>query len=93
MLPSFQNPAPYTFGDTPRNNAARLRNTTGLSESFSLMRDIKTYENINIHIAFDAFNAFNRTQFATPGTSLGSEASVRSGARQMDLVSSKAMSR
>ena len=66
----FQNPAPYTFGDTPRDNAARLRNTTGLSENFSLMRDIKTYENFTIHIAFDAFNAFNRTQFGTPGTSL-----------------------
>ena len=36
------------------------------------MRDIKTYENIKIHIAVDAFNAFNRTQFATPGTSLDS---------------------
>ena len=67
---AFTTPAPYTFGDTPRNNAARLRNTTGLSENFSLMRDIKTYENFTIHIAFDAFNAFNRTQFNAPGTSL-----------------------
>jgi hypothetical protein len=67
---AFQNPAPYTYGNTPRNNAARLRNTTALNESFSLMRDIKTYENVTIHIAVDAFNAFNRTQFSTPGYSL-----------------------
>jgi hypothetical protein len=82
----FQNPAPYTFGDTPRNNAARLRNTTSLSENFSLMRDIKTYENVTIHIAVDAFNAFNRTQFATPGTSLaggfGQIGSQANGPRQ-----------
>ncbi len=64
----FQDPAPYTFGNTPRTNAYRLRNTTVLSENFSLMRDIKLHENFTLHIAVDAFNAFNRTQFSAPST-------------------------
>ena len=30
------------------------------------MRDIKLYESISLHVAIDAFNAFNRTQFSAP---------------------------
>ena len=63
---AFANPAPYTFGDTPRTLAYRLRNTSGFNENFSIMRDIKLYESISLHVAFDAFNAFNRTQFSAP---------------------------
>jgi hypothetical protein len=70
-MSAWQNPAPYTFGDQPRTNPYRLRNTTGLNENFSLMRDIKTYENVTVHISVDAFNAFNRVQFGFPGTSMG----------------------
>jgi len=69
---AFRDPAPYTFGDTPRTNAARLRNTTNLSENFSLMRDVKIWESIGIHISFDVFNAFNRTQFSSPGIAINS---------------------
>ncbi len=69
---AFQEPAPYTFGNTPRTNAYRLRNTTGLNENFSLMRDIKLRESFTIHIALDAFNAFNRVQFSAPSIAFNS---------------------
>jgi hypothetical protein len=71
---AFQDPAPYTFGDTPRTLAYKLRNTTGLNESFSLMRDIKIRENLTFHLAADTFNAFNRVQFSAPTIATNSAA-------------------
>ena len=52
----------------------RLRNTTWLNENFSLARDIKATEFLTLHIAADAFNAFNRTQFSFPNTGINSGA-------------------
>ncbi|HXW15952.1 MAG TPA: hypothetical protein VEN79_15705, partial [Terriglobia bacterium] len=69
---AFETPAPYTFGNTPRTLAFGLRNTTALNENFSLVRDIKPTEFLTLHIAADAFNAFNRTQFSAPSIAINS---------------------
>ena len=85
----FQDPAPYTFGNTPRTNSARLRNTTGLSQNFSLMRDINTFENIKIHIAIDALTPSTVRNSALPEPRSTLRVSAKSRDRRMDLVSSK----
>jgi hypothetical protein len=71
---AFQEPASYTFGNTPRTMAYKLRNTTGLDEDFSLSRDIKLREYLTFHFAADVFNAFNRVQFSAPSTAINSAA-------------------
>ncbi len=71
---AFQDPAPYTFGNTPRTLAYGLRNTPVINEDFSLSRDIKIKEYLTFHFAVDAFNAFNRTQFSAPSTAINSAA-------------------
>ena len=71
---AFQEPAPYTFGNTPRTMAFKLRNTTLINEDFSLSRDIKIREYMTFHFAVDAFNAFNRTQFSAPSIAINSAA-------------------
>src|SRR5579875_1365831 len=69
---AFANPAAFTFGDTPRTNAYRLRNTPFFDEDFSLMRDIKIRENLKFRIQADVFNAFNRVQFGCISTGITS---------------------
>jgi hypothetical protein len=71
---AFQEPAPYTFGGTPRNLAYHLRNTTGLNENLSLSRDIKLKEFLTLRLVADAFNAFNRVQFTAPNIAINSSA-------------------
>lgn len=71
---AFAEPAPFTFGNTPRTLAFNLRNTWGFNESFSLMRNIKIRENMSFQIQADAFNAFNRVQFSAPSTAINSTA-------------------
>ena len=69
---AFQQPGEYSFGDLPRTNPYRLRNTSGFNENFSLMRDVKIREYLTLHFSADAFNAFNRTQFSAPSLSTNS---------------------
>lgn len=71
---AFQEPAPYTFGNTPRTLAYNLRNTPTYEEDFSLRRSIKFRENLSLDISFDAFNAFNRTRFCAPSQAINSSA-------------------
>ncbi len=73
-IAAYTDPPAYGFGDVPRTDASRLRNTTWLNENFSLARDIKATEFLTLHIAADAFNAFNRTQFSFPNTGINSGA-------------------
>jgi len=69
---AFQNPAPYTFGDTPRTMAYRLRNTPTINENFMLMRDFRIRESFSAHFAVSAYNAFNRVQFSAPSQDITS---------------------
>jgi hypothetical protein len=71
---AFSTPGTFSFGDTPRTNPYRLRNTTWLNENFALMRDIKIREFLTLQFAMQAFNAFNRTQFSAPNLSINSGA-------------------
>lgn len=71
---AFQEPAPFTFGDTPRTLAYNLRTTPTINEDFSLRREIAIRENLSVDISFDAFNAFNRTRFCAPSTAINSSA-------------------
>ncbi len=70
---AFAEPAPFTFGNTPRTLAyPALRNTWGFNENFALMRNIKIRENMSFQLQVDAFNAFNRVQFTAPSIAINS---------------------
>jgi hypothetical protein len=67
---AFQQPAPYTFGNASRT-LPDLRGPGYFATSFSLLRDFRFTEKIKLQFRIEAFNAFNRTNFSTPGTVLG----------------------
>lgn len=69
---AFQNPAPYTFGTTPRTMAYSLRNPASLNENFALTKDFKVRERYTIRLRADAFNAFNRTRWGSISTDITS---------------------
>ncbi|HXW13981.1 MAG TPA: TonB-dependent receptor, partial [Terriglobia bacterium] len=71
---AFSEPGTFSFGDSPRTDPYRLRNTTWLNENFALMRDIKLRENLTLQFAGQVFNAFNRTQFSAPSLAINSAA-------------------
>lgn len=69
---AFQNPAPFTFGSTPRTLAFNLRTTPTINEDFALRREIHIWERFRLSIALDAFNAFNRVRFNAPNNNIAS---------------------
>jgi hypothetical protein len=69
---AFENPAPFTFGSTPRTLAYNLRNIPVFNENFALRREIQVWEHYRLSIAVDAFNAFNRVQFDAPNDVISS---------------------
>ena len=69
---AFQNPAPYTFGNTPRTAPYGLHYPWSLNESLSLSKAIPIREAMNLKLQADAFNLFNRTIFGCVGTSITS---------------------
>ena len=67
---AFQQPANYTIGNAPRTLSS-LRGPNYVTTSFSISRDFKFTEKAKLQFRAEAFNAFNRANFATPGTTLG----------------------
>ena len=59
---AFQDPKPYTFGDTPRYMAFKgFRNPWSKGEDLDLSKDFKLPEKFDLRLQVDAFNVFNRT--------------------------------
>jgi hypothetical protein len=71
---AFQNPASFTFGDTPRTAPFGLANPWNLNESLSLAKTFQTEKNISIKVQADAFNMFNRVVFGGINASITSTA-------------------
>jgi len=69
---AFQNPAPYTLGNTPRDMAYNIRNPATLNEDLALRREFHIWEDVRFQIEGNAFNAFNRVAFGCIGTSITS---------------------
>jgi len=67
---AFQQPANYTLGNAPRTLSS-LRGPNYVTTSFSISRDFKFTEKAKLQFRAEAFNAFNRANFSTPGTTLG----------------------
>jgi hypothetical protein len=65
-------PAPYTDGDAPRVLPnARIPGTDNLSASLFKEIPLPFREGARFEIRFEAFNVFNRVQFAAPDTNVG----------------------
>jgi hypothetical protein len=67
---AFAQPAPYTFGNTPRT-LPNLRGPGYFTTNLSLQRDFRFTENARLQIRAEAFNIFNRANFQIPGAILG----------------------
>ena len=63
---AFIQPAPFTYGDTPRTGAYGLRGHSNSNESVSLKRDFVVREGWKLALQADALNVFNWVQFANP---------------------------
>jgi hypothetical protein len=69
----FSQPAPYTFGNTPRTlNGLRSEGVKNLD--IGLNRTIHVAEKIQLQFRAEAFNLLNRPQFAPPNTKQGAPA-------------------
>jgi hypothetical protein len=71
---AFENPASFTFGDTPRTAPADLYNPWSLNESVSLSKSFALREKLSLKLQADAFNLFNRVDFGGINTSITSSA-------------------
>ncbi|HTM51647.1 MAG TPA: carboxypeptidase regulatory-like domain-containing protein [Bryobacteraceae bacterium] len=66
---AFRAPAIYTFGNSGRNV---LRGPGLHTWDFSVIKDTRISERVNLQWRTDLFNAANTTQFNSPGNSIGS---------------------
>ena len=71
---AFQNPAPFTYGTTPRIGAYGLKNVAGANEDLALDKTFSLYEQISLKLRADAFNVFNRTTLGGIVTNINSPA-------------------
>ena len=65
---AFALPAPFTFGNTPRNY---LRGKKFSTTDLSLMKNITTGGRSRIQLRAEIFNLFNQVNWGTPGTTFG----------------------
>ncbi|MEA2542521.1 MAG: hypothetical protein QOH35_3887, partial [Acidobacteriaceae bacterium] len=64
---AFQTPPQNTYGNVARSV---LYGPTTKDWDIGLQRRFKLYEDKSLNLKFDAFNAFNTPNFATPNTAL-----------------------
>jgi hypothetical protein len=69
---AFSLPAPFTFGNAP--NVLNCRSFALQNESLGVMKKTSITEKVNLEFRFEAFNVFNRHQFAMPNGSFTSPA-------------------
>jgi hypothetical protein len=78
---AFQSPPAYNFGTTPRKQPYDLRNPFNLDEDFAVARKFKIRENMALQVQADAFDAFNRVNFASITTNITSSSFGHVGAQ------------
>jgi len=66
----FSQPAPFRFGNAPRA-LPDARDPGWQNFDLSLLKRTSITERVDFHLRFEFFNAFNRANFGTPGTGLG----------------------
>jgi len=69
---AFKDPAPYTFGDTPRTAPYGLTSPTFWEIDSTLRKTVAITERVNFNIAADFFNLVNNVIFAEPATNIDS---------------------
>jgi hypothetical protein len=69
---AFQNPAPFTFGNTPRTAPFGLHNPWYLNEDLSFQKMFALPKAMQLSLQADAFNLFNRTDFGGISTNITS---------------------
>jgi hypothetical protein len=69
---AFMDPAPYTFGNAPRNAPYGLFSPALLDEDVSLRREIRLRERIRLALEANCFNITNSVYFSAPGTNIDS---------------------
>jgi len=67
---AFQQPATYTFGNSPRSLPS-VRSPGFFSTNLSLGRDFRITETAKLQFRAEAFNLFNRANFSFPVSTLG----------------------
>lgn len=68
---AFSQPAPYTFGNTPRTISS-VRTDTYKDVDFSLHKDFSLIDRAKLELRAEAFNVFQETVFSAPTTSVQS---------------------
>ena len=69
---AFADPAPYTFGNTPRSAPYGLFAPSLLGTDISVRRQISITERVKVALSGDFFNITNSVYFAAPGTNIDS---------------------
>ena len=65
---SFENPAQFTFGNSPRSV---LRGPGVMTTDVTLEKNLRLIGVTRLDIRVEAYNVFNRTNFNLPGFTLG----------------------
>ena len=69
---AFSQPAPFTFGNTPRT-LSNVRAPGYHNLDFSLFKNVSVTNRVNAEFRAEAFNLFNQVQFGFPNTFLSSQ--------------------
>jgi hypothetical protein len=67
---AFQDPAPFTFGNEPRDAPYGLRVPTNWEVDSTLRRTFPIHDQINFQFSADFFNLINNVIFAAPATNI-----------------------
>jgi hypothetical protein len=67
---AFVSPAPFTYGNTPRNGAYGIRGPSNSNQSVTLKREFAIRENWKLSLQADALNVFNWVRFANPNINI-----------------------
>ncbi|MBK5292502.1 MAG: hypothetical protein JJE04_12605 [Acidobacteriia bacterium] len=63
---AFQNPVPFTYGNTPRSLVYKLHNPPSYNQNFSLRREFPIHESWRFALQADTFNTFNSVNWGNP---------------------------
>jgi hypothetical protein len=67
---AFQNPAAFTYGNTPRSLVYKLHNPPDYNQNLSLRREFPIHESWRFAIQMDTFNTFNWVNWGNPNTNI-----------------------
>ncbi len=70
---AFEQPAPFTYGNTPRF-VDEIRYSAVNNWDLSLAKNFRPWEQLRIQFRAEMYNAFNRVQFGRANTTFGNNA-------------------